>query len=193
MLIICSMWTVVHVLHATEVVAETEGWRRSGLLKEGVSAVIKRIRWWFWRCFYEERWLESFTWRRGRLLQKWERGRNDGCFRRGGGRLVVGIASCGAAGGGSGWWLERRREREIKNCKNGGQRGWFLADFEPNFLLPQAMKSTSIYRRWKRAILSSLEKNFQPLIWLEESKPLVQSMYLELPNLTVQGCPSWLL
>jgi hypothetical protein len=53
------------------------------------------------------------------------------------------------------------------------------------------MKSTSIYRRWKRAILSSRGKNFQPLIWLEASKLLVQSVHLELPNLTVQGCPRW--
>jgi len=41
-----------------------------------------------------------------------ERGRNGGCFRRGGGRLVVGIATCGGAGGGEagsgpGWWLEQ--------------------------------------------------------------------------------------
>jgi hypothetical protein len=50
-----------------------------------------------------------------------------------------------------------------KNCKNGA-KGWFLADFGPDFLLPQAMKSTSIYRRLKRAILSSPGKNFQTLI-----------------------------
>jgi hypothetical protein len=56
------------------------------------------------------------------------------------------------------------RERERKNCRNGGQGGWFLADFELDFLLPRAMKSTSIYRWWKRAILSSPGKKFQPLI-----------------------------
>jgi len=126
MLIICRTWTVVHVLHATEMVAETGGWRRSGLLKAGVSAVIKRISWWFWQRFCEERWPESFTGRRGRLLQKWERGRNGGCFRCGGGWLVVGIARCGEASdveadGGFGWWLERRIERERereRNCRN---------------------------------------------------------------------------
>ena len=88
------------------------------------------------------------------------------------------------------WWLwlvagMTGRERERKKTTETGQKGWFLADFGPDFLLPQAMKSTCIYRRWKRAILSSPGKNFQPLIWLEESKLLVQSMYLELPNLTV--------
>jgi len=187
MLIICRTWTLVHILHVTKMVAENGGWRRSGSLEAGVSVVIKR----------KKRWPESSTGRKWRLLQKWERGRNSGCFRRRGGRLVVGIATCGGAsggeaGGGSGWWLEWWRERERKNnCRNGGQRGWFLADFEPEFLLPQNMKSTSIYRQL-RAILSSRGKNFQPLMWLEESKPLIQNVYLELPNLTVQGCSSWL-
>ena len=119
MLIICRTWTVVHILHATEMVAETRGWRRSGSLKAGVSAVIKRLSWWFWRRFYEERWPESFTGRRGRLLQKWERGRDGGCFRCGGGRLVVGLATCvelvvALVGG----WNGREREGEKKNCIN---------------------------------------------------------------------------
>jgi len=74
---------------------------------------------------------------------------------------VVGLATCGGAGGGSSWWLERQGEK--KTAKTG-QKGWFLADFGPDFLLPQAMKSTSIYRRLKRAILSSPGKNFQTLI-----------------------------
>jgi len=196
MLIICRTWTMVHVLHATEMAAENGGWRRSGSHEAGVSAVIKRLSWWFWRRFCEERWPESSTGRRWRLLQKWERGRNSGCFRRGGGRLVVGIATCGGASGGEacggpGWWLEPRRERGREKLHKWGQRGCFSADFGPDFLLPQAMKCNPIYRRWKRAILSSGGKTFQPLIWLEESKPSVQSVYLELPNLTVQGCPRW--
>jgi hypothetical protein len=37
-----------------------------------------------------------------------------------------------------------------------------LADFRPAFLLPQTMKSTFIYRRWKREILSTLGKTFNP-------------------------------
>jgi len=111
MLIICRTWTVVHVLHATEMVTEKRGWRRSGSLEAGVSAMIKRLSWWFWRRFCEERWSESFTGRRGRLLQKWERGRNGGCFRRGGGRLVVKLATCGGASGG---WNGKEREGEKK-------------------------------------------------------------------------------
>ena len=47
---------------------------------------------------------------------------------------------------------------------NKGERLVFFVNFALNFLLPQAMKSTSIYRRWKRAILSSRGKTFQPLI-----------------------------
>jgi hypothetical protein len=53
-------------------------------------------------------------------------------------------------------------EREGEKTAETRQRSWFLADFGPAFLLPQIMKSTSIYRRWKRAILSTLEKTFSP-------------------------------
>jgi hypothetical protein len=116
-LIICRTWTVVHVLHATKMVAENGGWRRRDSLDEGVSTMIRRLSWWFGRHCWEERWPESFTGRRGRLLQKWEKGTNGGYFRYGGGRLVVRLATCGGAGGGEdgggfGWWLERRKERE---------------------------------------------------------------------------------
>jgi hypothetical protein len=47
-----------------------------------------------------------------------------------------------------------------------GRKAGFLAYFGPNFLLPQAMKSTSIYRRWKKEILSTQGKNLLPLIQL---------------------------
>jgi hypothetical protein len=69
------------------------------------------------------------------------------------------------------WWqrglefamAERERERERE--REGG-RNWeeadFVAYFGPSFLLPQGLKSTSIYRRWKWAILSTLGKNFNP-------------------------------
>jgi hypothetical protein len=66
--------------------------------------------------------------------------------------------------------------------------GWFSADFELVFLLPLSMKFAPIYRDTKRVILSSMWKKSQPLIQLEESKPSVQSVHLELPNLAVQGC-----
>ena len=44
------------------------------------------------------------------------------------------------------------------------------------------MELAPIYRAGKRVILSSTGKKSQPLIRLEESKPLVQSVHLELPN-----------
>jgi len=69
MLIIYKTWTVVHVLHATEMVTENRGRRRSSSLEAGVSAVIKRLSWWFLRRFCEKWWSESFTGRRGRLLK----------------------------------------------------------------------------------------------------------------------------
>jgi hypothetical protein len=37
---------------------------------------------------------------------------------------------------------------------------WWSANFILEFLHAQAMKSTSIYRRWKMVILSSLRKTF---------------------------------
>ena len=81
------------------------------------------------------------------------------------GRLVVVLASCGGdgggeAGGGSGWWLEQRRKRRREKTTETRQKGWFLADFGPDFLLSQAIKPASIYRRWKRAILSTLGEIF---------------------------------
>jgi len=66
--------------------------------------------------------------------------------------------------------------------------GWFSANFGLDFLLPFSMKLAPIYRAGKRVILSSTGKKYQPLIRLEESKPLVQSVHLELPNLAIQGC-----
>jgi hypothetical protein len=68
-----------------------------------------------------------------------------------------------------------------------GRKGWFFANFAFDFLL-LSMKSAPIYRDGKRVILSSPRKKSQPLIRLEESKPSVQSVHLELPNLAVQGC-----
>jgi len=53
------------------------------------------------------------------------------------------------------------RERK-KKCAATGRKTGFLADFGPDFSLSQDIKSTSIYRRWKRAIFSTLEKNFSP-------------------------------
>jgi len=77
---------------------------------------------------------------------------------------VVGIATCGGAsggeaGGGPGWWLERRRERGREKLQKRGQRGWFLANFGPDFLLHQAMKCSPIYRTSKRDTLSLMVPN----------------------------------
>ncbi|KAJ7010083.1 hypothetical protein NC653_000727 [Populus alba x Populus x berolinensis] len=55
---------------------------------------------------------------------------------------------------------KRRRDRKKNKCAETGRKTGFLADFGPDSPFPQAMKSTSIYRRWKRAILSTLRKNF---------------------------------
>lgn len=51
------------------------------------------------------------------------------------------------------------RERK-KKCAETGRKIGFLAQFGPDFILHQAIKSASIYRRWKRAILSTFEKKF---------------------------------
>ena len=62
-------------------------------------------------------------------------------------------------------WLQRWREKEKQKNRESGrnrEKADFLAYFGPDFPLPQAIKSTSIYRRWKREILSTLEKNFSP-------------------------------
>jgi len=46
------------------------------------------------------------------------------------------------------------------------REGWFSANFEFDFLLLQVINGASIYRRWKRVILSSQGNKFQPLIRL---------------------------
>jgi hypothetical protein len=66
----------------------------------------------------------------------------------------VGEGSCGRGG-------VRKKEKQRENCRNR-EGADFLAYFGPDFLLPQAIKSTSIYRRWKREIFSTMEKNFSP-------------------------------
>jgi hypothetical protein len=63
-----------------------------------------------------------------------------------------------------------------------------LAYFGPDFLLPQAMKSISIYRRWKRAILSTLEKNFSLWFIWEGSQPLAQNRRGALSNCQICSC-----
>jgi hypothetical protein len=54
-----------------------------------------------------------------------------------------------------------KRENREENVGWVPGNGWFFffVDFGPHFLHAQAMKSTSIYRRWKRVILSTQGKN----------------------------------
>jgi len=42
--------------------------------------------------------------------------------------------------------VAEKKKRKIEGC------GWFFVKFGPDFILPQAIKSASIYRRWKRVI-----------------------------------------
>jgi len=90
-----------------------------------------------------------------------EKGSRGGC-------LVVVPASYGGAGICGGAILvvvavegERKTEKQRESGRNWEEAD-FLAYFGPDFFLPQAIKSTSIYRRWKRAIFSTLEKNYSP-------------------------------
>ena len=46
---------------------------------------------------------------------------------------------------GVGFLLQRKKEEEEKSAEFG-QKCWFLADFGPEFLLPQIIKSDPIYR-----------------------------------------------
>ena len=55
------------------------------------------------------------------------------------------------------------RERKERKISETWENGWFLTDFGPVFLPPQGLKSTSIYRQWKWAILSTLEKKIAAL------------------------------
>jgi hypothetical protein len=73
-------------------------------------------------------------------------------------------------------------------CRKPGRKSLFCANFELPFANRLSMKISPIYRAGKRVILSSMGKTSQPLIRLEESKPLIQSVHLELLNLqTARG------
>jgi len=56
--------------------------------------------------------------------------------------------------------VAEKKRRKTEGC------GWFFVNFGLNFLLLQAIKPASIYRRSKRVIFSTQGKNFQPLIQL---------------------------
>jgi hypothetical protein len=61
-----------------------------------------------------------------------------------------------------GGWKGGEREGEKMAGKKWGGGGWFFVIFRPYFLHAQAMKSTPIYKGWKRVILSTREKTFGP-------------------------------
>jgi len=96
------------------------------------------------------------------------------------------LAACGRVGGGDGWgalglggaivgMAEGVTERERRERDEGWKqrKTWLFTKSEPDLFHPQAMESTPIYRRWKRAILSSLEKYFGPWFGWEGLQPLV--------------------
>jgi hypothetical protein len=72
------------------------------------------------------------------------------------GRLVMRVVVA------EGHYEEKKKREDCAETRKDG----FLAHFGHDFLLPQAIKSASIYRRWKRAILSTMGKTFLPLIQL---------------------------
>jgi hypothetical protein len=87
-----------------------------------------------------------------------------------------GCSGLGKEAGNEGWLQET------------GQESLFCAHFELPVANRLSMKIAPIYRAGKRVILSSMGKTSQPLIRLEQSKPLVQSVHLELSNLqTARG------
>jgi hypothetical protein len=67
----------------------------------------------------------------------------------------VGVVGGQAIGGWNDGGRGREREREMAETEG---RGWFFANFGSNFLHDQAMKSTHIYRKLKRIILSTQGK-----------------------------------
>ena len=54
----------------------------------------------------------------------------------------------------------RGRKKKKKNLQKLGEDAGFLADFGPEFLPPPVFNRDSIYRRCKRAIFSTLWKNY---------------------------------
>jgi hypothetical protein len=93
------------------------------------------------------------------------------------------------------WMRSRWRKREERELtaekKKIREECWFFVNFAPDFLHAQAMKFTSIYRGWKRDILSLIIQNLSHWFSLDGSQLLAQSMYHELLILIVKGCLSW--
>jgi hypothetical protein len=126
-------------------------------------------KWWkkWWQCWLlvaeeerkrcrrresAERRGKTSRWLRLSMVRIWAHGEAETPSVGGGGMFPWGLQVAEEAAG------REREERTLAGRKNRGEAD-FLAYFRPDFLLPQAIKSTSIYRRWKRAILSTMEKN----------------------------------
>jgi len=85
-----------------------------------------------------------------------------------------------------------RKKREDCAEKNRG-RGWFFFIFGPEFPLPQAIKSTYIYRQWKRTIflhwrkIAALDSDGKdPNCWLK-----VDMVHCQIVKSAVVGYLSW--
>jgi hypothetical protein len=76
------------------------------------------------------------------------------CGGAGGGKTNDGVLPVVAAVEG-----ERKTEKQRESGRNREEAD-FLAYFGPDFLLFQAIKPASLYRRWKRVISSTPGKNF---------------------------------
>ena len=72
---------------------------------------------------------------------------------------------------------ERERKERKWRWQQKKMGNWFFGNFGPDFLLPQAMKSTPIYRGYKMDISSLLMPNLGPWFILVGSQPLTQSSY----------------
>jgi len=115
--------------------------------------------WQAWRAAWCKRWLRQEERRRRKSVG----GERVGVMMAPGGwTTYCGGAGGGEAGGGwnngDGWWWPKATvEREEQLLRT--RERWFFPNFGYQSLLSQVMKSTSIYRRWKRTILSILGGN----------------------------------
>jgi hypothetical protein len=58
--------------------------------------------------------------------------------------------------------VERERGEKVHGGSKNREGDLFFVDFEPGFLLPRTMKSTPIYRGWKKNMLSFMVPNLGP-------------------------------
>jgi len=129
--------------------------------EEGV--VVTGLEWSWWRCWWKKWWqcwlLVAEEERRRKSAEGEVRPRGGCPYRRWGfgfvGRLSnrLLVEEKGLCGVFNGWRRggERKRKEMCRNLKKTG----FLAHFGPVFLLFQVIKPASIYRRWKRVLLST--------------------------------------